>query len=59
MMFSFWPTHLPKKIDTPSDYEGRDGCANHSKEGNGANVLEEITLNTKKHMAQVVMSLVV
>lgn len=36
--------HLPQEVDTSSNYEGRDGRADHSEEGNGADVLEEVTL---------------
>lgn len=43
--------HLPKEKDAPSHYEGRDGCADHSEERNGPNVLEEVTLNTQGHTA--------
>lgn len=38
-------SHLPQEIDTSTDYEGRDSRANHGEERNGADVLEEVTLN--------------
>lgn len=41
--------HLSEEIDASSDYEGRDSCADHSEERNGANVLEEVSLNIQKH----------
>lgn len=41
--------HLSKKIDASSNYEGRDGRADHSKERDGANVLEEVSLDIQTH----------
>lgn len=39
--------HLSEEINASSDYEGRDSCADHSKERNGSNVLEEVSLNNQ------------
>lgn len=49
------PTHLSKEINPSSYDEGGDGGANHSKQGDGANVLEEVTLNIHGDTSEVLM----
>ena len=39
------PTHLSKEVDASSNNEGRNRCADHSKEADGANVLKEVALD--------------
>lgn len=45
-------SHLPQEIDTSTDYEGRDSRADYGEERNGADVLEEVTLNMRGHTAE-------
>ena len=49
MMHDDDDSHLSKEVDSSSNDEGRNGGADHRKEGDGANVLKEVSLEKHVH----------